>query len=172
MIREYKEKPELEELVVLIREIWREYYTPLIGDAQVEYMLEKFQSVDAILRQIAEENYRYYGIFCGDRNCGSQCSLPAGYYASKPSGDNRVFLSKLYVAAKFRGRGLGKQMLQHLIDAARTDDAATIWLTVNKYNPSVDIYRKLGFVITQEIVTDIGNGFVMDDYVMEKEVRS
>ena len=177
MIQEYKEKSELEELVVLIREVWREYYTPLIGAAQVEYMLEKFQSVDAILRQIAEEHYRYFCIFCDGE--------PAGYYASKPCdgspcplpGDEgkgsvatgkRVFLSKLYVAAKFRGRGLGKQMLQHLIDAARADGATTIWLTVNKHNRSVDIYRKLGFVITEEIVTDIGNGFVMDDYVMEK----
>jgi len=168
MIREYKEKTELEELVVLIREIWREYYTPIIGAAQVEYMLEKFQSVDSITRQIAEENYRYYCIFCEYPGCGSQCSLPGGYYAAKPSGDDRVFLSKLYVVAKFRGRGLGKQMLYHLIDAARVDGAKSIWLTVNKHNPSVDIYRNLGFVITEEIVTDIGNGFVMDDYVMEK----
>jgi len=164
MIREYKEKQELEELVVLIREIWREYYTPLIGAEQVEYMLDQFQSVDAITRQMIQENYRYYCIFCDGQ--------PAGYYAARPCDDHRVFLSKLYVAAKFRGRGLGKQMLQHLIDAACADGATTIWLTVNKYNPSVDIYRKLGFVITQEIVTDIGNGFVMDDYVMEKEVRS
>ena len=181
MIKEYKEKPELEELVVLINEIWREYYTPLIGAAQVEYMLEKFQSVDAITRQIAQENYRYYGIFCDDE--------PAGYYAARPSGDDhagtrpsqsldaggtpalRVFLSKLYVAEKFRGRGLGKRMLQHLIDAAHNDGAKTIWLTVNKHNRSIDIYRNLGFVITEEIVTDIGNGFVMDDYVMEKRIE-
>jgi len=220
MIREYKEKPEIEELVVLIREIWREYYTPLIGVAQVEYMLEKFQSVDAILRQIAEENYRYFCIFCDEE--------PAGYYAAasdvrlqtsdfrlqeatsdvnsearspKPEACHRVFLSKLYVASKFRGRGLGKQMLQHLIDAIReerlqTSDfrlqeellagvpvasntnpearspkpEVTIWLTVNKHNPTVDIYHKCGFVITEEIVTDIGNGFVMDDYVMEMSV--
>jgi len=167
MIREYKEKPEIEELVVLIHEIWREYYTPLIGAEQVEYMLEKFQSVDAITRQIAEENYRYYCVFCDGE--------PAGYYAAKPSGDDRVFLSKLYVAAKFRGRGLGKQMLQHLIDAARADgvtSATTIWLTVNKHNRSIDIYLNLGFVITEEIVTDIGNGFVMDDYVMEKKIEA
>ena len=152
----------MEELVVLIREIWREYYTPLIGVAQVEYMLENFQSVDAILRQIEEENYRYYCVFCNGE--------PAGYYAAKPSGTGRVFLSKLYVAAKFRGRGLGKRMLQHLIDAARAGDAQTIWLTVNKHNRTIDIYRNFGFVITDEIVTDIGNGFVMDDYVMEKRI--
>ena len=220
MIREYKEKQELEELVVLIREIWREYYTPLIGAEQVEYMLDQFQSVDAIMRQVIHENYRYYCVFCDDE--------PAGYYAAKPSdvrlqtsdfrlqeatsdvnsearspkpeACHRVFLSKLYVAAKFRGRGLGKQMLQHLEEGLRASDfrlqeelpvgvpaasgispearspkpeaRVTIWLTVNKHNPSIDIYRKLGFVITEEIVTDIGNGFVMDDYVMEKQLEA
>ena len=162
MISEYREKPELEKLVVLIREIWQEYYTPLIGAAQVEYMLEIFQSVDAIMHQIANENYRYYGVLCDGEL--------AGYYAAKHSGNDRVFLSKLYVAAKYRGSGLGKEMLQHLINAARTIGGKTIWLTVNKHNSTVNIYRKLGFITTGEVVTDIGNGYVMDDYVMEKRI--
>ena len=162
MIREYKEQPELEELVVVVREIWREYYTPLIGAAQVEYMLEHLQSVDAMTRQIAEENYRYYGVLCDGEL--------AGYYAAKPAGDGCVFLSKFYVAAGFRGRGLGREMLDHLIDAARATGANTIRLTVHKYNRTVELYRKLGFAITEDIVADIGNGFVMDDYVMEKSI--
>ena len=162
MIREYKEKNELEELVPVIAEIWREYYRPLIGAEQVEYMLERFQSLDAVMRQIAGEHYRYFGIFCDGQL--------AGYYAEQPSGDGRVFLSKFYVAAKFRGRGLGRQMLDHLIADARASGADTIWLTVNKQNGTVDIYYKLGFIITEEIVTDIGSGFVMDDYKMEKMI--
>ena len=163
MIKQYSEKTELEDLVVLIREIWREYYTSLIGAAQVEYMLENFQSVDAILRQITEEAYRYYGVFCDGEL--------AGYYAAKPFGDDCMFLSKFYVAAKYRGRGLGKEMLQHLSDAARAVGADSIRLTVNKQNRTVELYRNLGFVITEEIVADIGNGFVMDDYVMVKHIR-
>jgi len=160
MIKEYREKNELEELVTVIAEIWREYYTPLIGAGQVEYMLEKFQSLEAVSRQIAEENYRYFGITCNGQL--------AGYYAVQSSGGDRVFLSKFYVAAMFRGRGLGRQMFEHLLAATRTGGAKTVWLMVHKYNPTIDLYRKLGFVITEEIVTDIGNGFVMDDYVMEK----
>ncbi|MCL2622594.1 MAG: GNAT family N-acetyltransferase [Planctomycetaceae bacterium] len=163
MIRQYGDRAELEELVVLIREIWREYYTSLTGAAQVEYMLEKFQSVDAIARQIAEEGYRYYGVIYDGKL--------AGYYAAKPSDDAVVFLSKFYVAAEFRGRGLGREMLQHLTEAARAAGADAIRLTVNKRNRTVAFYRKLGFVITEEIVVDIGNGFVMDDYVMVKCIK-
>lgn len=162
MMKQYGERAELEELVVLIREIWREFYTSLIGAAQVEYMLEQFQSVEAMMRQIAEEDFRYYGVFCDGEL--------AGYYAAKPCRNDGVFLSKFYVAARFRGRGLGKEMLRHLIDAARAAGADAIRLTVNKHNPTVAIYRKLGFDITEEIVADIGNGYVMDDYVMVKRI--
>ena len=162
MIQEYREKSEIDELVVLIREIWREYYVPIIGTEQVEYMLASFQSPEAISLQITEENYRYYGVL-------SDGEL-AGYYASRNSGDGRVFLSKFYVAARFRGHGFGKEMFQHFIDNALHTGAKKIWLTVNKYNQTVDLYRKLGFIITEEVVTDIGKGFVMDDYVMEKTI--
>lgn len=163
MIREYKKKSELEELSPVIREIWREHYTPMIGAEQVEYMLDRFQSVEAMTRQIAEEHYRYFGIFCDGEL--------AGYYAVQSTGGDRVFLSKFYVAAKFRGRGLGRQMLDHLMTDAVQAGAKTVWLTVNKQNSSVDIYRKLGFAVAEEIVTDIGNGFVMDDYKMEKNIE-
>ncbi len=162
MIREYRKKYELETLTELIREIWREHYTPIIGEKQVEYMLEKYQSVEAVSRQIAEEDYRYFGVFCDGEL--------AGYYAAKSLGDDCMFLSKFYVAARFRGRGLGKEMLQHLIDDSLAQEARIIRLTVNKHNSTVEVYRRLGFAITEEIVTDIGNGFVMDDYVMEKTI--
>jgi ribosomal protein S18 acetylase RimI-like enzyme len=161
MIREYRNPEELEELTVLIRKVWREHYTPIIGAEQVEYMLDKFQSSEAISRQIVEENYHYYGL--------SHEKQLAGYYAVQPQAENKIFLSKFYVATEFRGRGFGKQMLQHLIDNYVTHGKTIIWLTVNKENhDSIAIYQKLGFTITEPIVSDIGNGFVMDDYKMER----
>jgi L-amino acid N-acyltransferase YncA len=163
MIREYCNFNEIEELAVLIREIWREHYTPMIGGGQVEYMLDKFQSTEAILRQRNEENYHYYGLLYEGRL--------AGYYAVQPQTEENVFLSKFYVAAAFRGQGFGKKMLQHLIDNYVTPGKTTIWLTVNKRNcDSIAIYEKLGFRITEPILSDIGNGFVMDDYRMERRM--
>jgi hypothetical protein len=31
-------------------------------------------------------------------------------------------------------------------------------------------YQKIGFEIIEELVIDIGNGFIMDDYKMEKSI--
>ncbi|MDR1384813.1 MAG: GNAT family N-acetyltransferase [Planctomycetaceae bacterium] len=163
MIHEYRDFNELEKLTVLIRDVWREHYTPIIGGGQVEYMLDKFQSVETILRQINEENYHYYGLL-------HEGQL-AAYYAVQPQAKNKIFLSKFYVAAAFRGQGFGKKMLQHLIDNYVTPNETTIWLTVNKENrDSITIYQKLGFAITESMITDVGNGFVMDDYRMERRV--
>lgn len=57
-------------LAALADEIWHEYYSPLIGAEQVDYMLSRMQSAEAIARQIEAEGYEYYFINYGGRNAG------------------------------------------------------------------------------------------------------
>jgi ribosomal protein S18 acetylase RimI-like enzyme len=143
-------------------EIWTEYYTPLIGTEQVCYMLEKFQSEDAIMSQI-QEGYLYYLLQDARKE-------PVGYLAVQPQGPE-LFLSKLYVRQTVRGKGHGREMVHWAEDLARAHGCATIALTVNKQNTdSIQAYQKLGFTITESVVTDIGRGFVMDDFRMQKPV--
>ena len=150
----------------LAREIWYEYYVPLIGRAQVDYMVPRFQSVDAIKRQLSE-GYEYYQVL------DSAGSL-VGYFAVRqdlrtaqdPAG--KLFLSKFYLHRSVRGTGTGRLCMEFIEDLARRRRLAVLWLTVNKGNPAVRVYEKLGFRIAEPIVMDIGGGFVMDDYRMEK----
>jgi len=141
--------------------IWREHYTSIIGINQVEYMLEKFQTAKVIESQISD-GYEYYLILKKDK--------PAGYLSIKKDGD-ALFLSKLYVLQKLRGHGLGKLAMNVVENRANTLVCNKIKLAVNKYNNnSISIYEKIGFNKTKAIVMDIGNGFVMDDYIMEKKI--
>ena len=88
-------------LAALAREIWTTHYTPIIGAAQVEYMLEKFQSAEALARQIADEGYEYYWV------------PDAGYLALAPDmAEKSVLLSKIYVKEDRRGTGLGRAMVE------------------------------------------------------------
>jgi len=153
------------ELADLAREIWTEHYTPIIGPEQVEYMLSRFQSAGQILKDICSNGYRYFIAYDGAK--------PAGYFAVKPErDDNALFLSKFYVKKSSRGRGIGRLMLDRMLRIAAENRLDHIWLTVNKHNTvSISIYKKLGFSITEEMVTDIGNGFVMDDYKMRMDIR-
>jgi diamine N-acetyltransferase len=148
----------------LAQEIWRQHYTPIIGKHQVEYMLETFQSKDAIARQIEKEGYLYY--LLQDRD-----GFWVGYLGIIPK-RHELFLSKLYVTLIERGKGYGRYAVEFIETIAKDLELSRITLTVNKYNTqSIKTYEKLGFIITGALVSDIGNGFVMDDYRMEKIIR-
>ncbi len=142
----------------LAGKIWPEYYAPIIGEAQVAYMLEKFQSKKAVLAQL-QEGFLYYLI--QNKENGD-----IGYMAIQPRG-TELFLSKLYLLKDARGKGFSRPLLEWLKSFSQERGLSKITLTVHKRNPSVGIYQRLGFRITGPRVTDIGNGFVMDDYHME-----
>ena len=93
-----------------------------------------------------------------------------GYFAVVPQKKD-LFLSKLYVTAENRRKGYARCALEFIEAIARNNGLSKITLTVNKNNTgSINAYKKLGFVITGSNVADIGNGFVMDDYKMEKPI--
>jgi diamine N-acetyltransferase len=154
----------LEAVASMAREIWYEYYVPLIGQAQVDYMVAKFQTAEAMAAQI-EAGYDYFVVRRG--------GIDVGYFAVQPqSAERRLFLSKLYLLDRHRGGGTGRACIEFIERLARDRGLDVLWLTVNKGNPSVKAYQRLGFNIAAEIVIDIGGGFVMDDYRMEKPVVS
>lgn len=143
----------------LAREIWSDHYIPIIGADQVEYMLTQFQSVEAISDQIENQSYWYFLI--QDEN------VAVGYLGLQGQPDV-LFMSKLYVVKSVRGRGFGGQAVNFVLQFANDKVFSTIRLTVNKQNAvAIAAYEHTGFVRTAEIVTDIGNGYVMDDYVFE-----
>lgn len=143
--------------------IWQEHYTPIIGAAQVAYMVERFQSVSAVTRQMQCEGYEYFLIEYDGQT--------AGYMGIQPA-DGKLFLSKLYLDVSFRGKKLARRALEFLITICKERGLSAVWLTVNRYNDgSIAAYRALGFQTIRTAVADIGNGYVMDDYIMEYEVE-
>ncbi|MGB5236966.1 MAG: GNAT family N-acetyltransferase [Flavobacteriaceae bacterium] len=153
------EPVEIAQVVELADDIWREHYTSIIGEDQVNYMLHKFQSADAIKTQIGE-GARYYMLLHNND--------PAGY-CSFYLKESELFLSKIYVRKNLRGKGLGGMMMRFIQDEAKRNGLHQIGLTVNKNNArSIAAYIKLGFKKIKPLVMDIGNGFVMDDFLMKK----
>ena len=149
-------------LVPVAEEIWREHYIPIIGEKQVEYMLEKFLSPDALVEQI-NSGYEYF-LFSYDYTF-------AGFAGIKEE-DGKLFLSKLYVDKEFRGKGIASYMFQKFVEICKMRELNQIWLTCNRNNTnSLEVYKHLGFTVAREEVTDIGEGFVMDDFIMEYDVK-
>jgi len=149
-------------IAALPKEIWREHYTPIIGEAQAEYMLEEFQSAEQIIKDIRKNGYTYFT--AKDAKNGELL----GYCAVVPK-DEALLLSKLYVHKDARGRGIARAFLDEVTALCRMEYGFDkICLTVNKRNESaIAAYQKMGFETVDSVKTDIGGGFYMDDYVME-----
>ena len=143
--------------------IWREHYIPIVGKPQIDYMLQKFQSASAIEKQV-EDGFEYFTIYFEEIAVG---------YISIEQEENSLFLSKIYVLSSHRGKKIGKAAMQFVENKAKTYQKERIRLTVNINNTNaIKAYEKLGFINVGPLVADIGNGFVMDDYQMVKEINS
>lgn len=158
-----------DKLIAVVEEladtIWREHYTPIIGMGQVEYMLDKIQSKEAISKQMQDEGYLYYLLQDKDGRW-------IGYFAVIPR-KCELFLSKFYIRARDRGKGYGRYAIEFIKSIAKEKGLHKITLVTNKRNTnSIGAYKRLGFVVTAPIVTDIGDGFVMDDYRMELGLKA
>ena len=152
---EFKKVNDIKELASLASSIWHEYWTCILTPEQIDYMVENFQSEKAIKNQIENENYTYNNII--------KDGAKAGYFGISDKKEY-LFLSKLYIKKEYRHQGLGKKAFEKIKELANDKP---IRLTVNKYNTNtINAYKKWGFEIIDAVVTDIGSGFVMDDYIM------
>ncbi len=153
---------QLDDIVALADTIWQEHFTPIIGSAQVEYMLDKFQSKNSINKQI-DNGFTYFLLIKNERPIG---------YVGIITKEGQLFLSKFYILSKERSHGFGNQVMQYLEHLASKNKLKSICLTVNKNNTdAINAYLKMGFVNLGSVVQDIGGGFIMDDYKMEKHIR-
>ena len=149
------EENEINELAELASEIWHEYWPCILTAKQIDYMVEKFQSKKAIKEQIKNENYTYYFIKVDNEIAG---------YVGVSDKKDYLFLSKLYIRKEFRHQGFGRLAFNEIKNLG----FKKIRLTVNKYNKNtINAYLKYGFKTIDSVVSDIGCGFVMDDYIME-----
>jgi GNAT superfamily N-acetyltransferase len=157
-------------IVRLAQEIWTQHYTPILAPNQVPYMLAKFQSLSAITNQI-EQGHFYFLIFKTDQQKeAEEMQNPIGYLAFNI--ENEIcFLSKIYILDSARGQGYGKDALHFIEEEAQKAGANSMNLTVNKFNQTAQAaYLKFGFLNVGPIQTEIGNGYIMDDFMLVKQI--
>ena len=147
----------------LAQRIWRDCYPGIITVEQIEFMLGwmygdqeiRAQLRDGVPWEIVEDD-----------------GAAIGFLSFSVEDDGRVKLHKMYLLPDRQRRGIGQKLLAHVCERARTLGAHEVWLQVNRRNArAIGAYLKAGFRIAREAVFDIGNGFVMDDYLMARAVR-
>ena len=147
----------------LAAKIWYPTYVPILSHEQVEYMLKMMYSREAIEEQIAIKGHHFLLLSEGDDHLGF-----ASYELNYRFGTAK--LHKLYVLPQSQGKGAGKLLVRKVELEAAKNGNDTIVLNVNRYNTAVNFYLKSGYVKSGEEDIAIGNGYLMEDYIMQKHL--
>ncbi|MFN0082031.1 MAG: N-acetyltransferase family protein [Ferruginibacter sp.] len=148
----------------LAETIWPICYAEIVSPEQIRYMLDLIYSPNALNAQM-EKGHRFVIAY--------EVKTPVGFasYSTKSSVEPTIFrLHKIYVLTNLQTKGIGSFLLQHAVTQSKNEGATLLELNVNKYNPAINFYEKKGFTVLKEEVINIGNGYVMDDYVMVKDL--
>lgn len=158
----------LRSVALLADQIWHECYRKIISAEQIDYMVNNFQSLDSLREQV-KNGTEYYMIAID--------GLPVGYYAFERRSDDKLygkeylFVSKIYLLADIRHKGFASLMFKQIHKYARKNGLELIKLHVNRNNEhAISVYKHKGMRIINELDTDIGGGFVCEDYVLGKMI--
>lgn len=154
-----KDIPLIQELA---RRSWENAYADILSGEQMDYMLQTMYSHQEILEHLENINYHYYMIL---DEINETYDGFIGYENKYEEGTTK--LHRIYLVPESKGKGLGKKTLEFLVQKVSESGDQRIVLNVNKDNSAKKFYESQGYSIYGEGVFDIGNGFVMDDYLME-----
>lgn len=143
----------------LASKIWAPTYREILSSEQLEYMFEMMYSSEALQRQM-EEGQHF--LICYDDE------VPLAFASFQSMGGDKVKIHKLYVLPEAQGKGLGRVLLNEVATHAKAAGIPKITLNVNRYNKAFEFYIKEGFYKAGEEDINIGNGYLMEDYIMEK----
>ncbi|RYF84744.1 MAG: GNAT family N-acetyltransferase, partial [Chitinophagaceae bacterium] len=146
----------------MAREIWPVTYGHILSKEQIEYMLELFYSETVLHNQI-QDNVEFVLVYDGVH--------PVGFASFSTSEPLTYKLHKIYVLPSQQGRGTGRFIIEELVKAMRAKGAVSLQLNVNRQNVAKNFYEKLGFEVIRAEDIDIGNGYWMNDYVMQKTIN-
>ncbi|GHM98571.1 N-acetyltransferase [Cytophagales bacterium WSM2-2] len=143
---------------------WYVTYGPLQPREKIEYLYELMYSTSSLTEQFEKKGHKF--ILAKDET-GYQ-----GYagYEINCEGKNATKIHKLYVLPSAQGKGVGKEMMNFISAVAQANKNQTLLLNVYRKNPAMNFYERIGFKKAAEVNIPVGNGFTMEDFVMEKNL--
>ena len=150
-------------VIELTKKIWPVAYGTILSKAQLDYMIQKFYNETA-LQELIQKGHIFYLAQDEKENYVGFVSYEINSVPDKTK------IHKIYVLPETQGTGLGRQFFELVKEKAKENNQKAIFLNVNKYNNALHFYTRLGFTIIKDEVIDIGEGYVMDDYVMELSI--
>ena len=141
---------------------WPVAYGEILSAAQIEYMLDLFYSAAALKKSMESQEY----IFAvNDGEIAGFCGIEHNFNST-----STTRIHKLYILPETQGLNVGRRFIEYITEIALEKSSNKLSLNVNKYNSAFHFYKKSGFTSVKEEIIDIGNNYIMDDFVMEKNI--
>ena len=140
--------------------VWPQTYASILSQEQIDYMLEMMYSEASLEKQMTKEGCQFIIVY--------ENGNPVGFASYGETEPKRWKLHKIYILQSQQGKGTGRLVIDYIIDEIKKQNATALFLQVNRNNNAKTFYEKLGFKEIDVVNLDIGNGFFMNDYIMEK----
>lgn len=151
-----KDIPTIQELA---QKSWKSAYADILQQEQIDYMLDLMYSESTLKNHFENPNYQYYLV--------EEANVFLGFAGFEFHNEPQTTkLHRIYFLKEAQGKGLGKKALEFVKTETEKSGDKRLILTVNKNNSAKNFYESQGFKIYQEKILEVGNGYVMDDYLM------
>lgn len=143
---------------------WPVTYGKILSKGQLDYMLDLFYSDKALINQFEKKEQLFYLI--------SEDEAALGFIGIEHNYKNETVtkIHKIYLLPETQGKGIGKKAIEQIEKMALENHSTALSLNVNRFNSALSFYKKIGFEVINEVNIDIGNGYFMEDYILEKSL--
>lgn len=144
---------------------WPHTFGEVMPKEQIDYMLTLIYNEESLKEQMNKKKHQFL--------LASNHKEPVGFasyelnYESKP----QLMIHKIYLLPEAQGLGIGKKIFDYLTEIARINEQKSLRLKVFYRNDkAAAFYQKYGFTNAGTASTDIGNGYIILDNVMTKQL--
>ena len=155
---------DIKQIQNIVNITWPITYGEILSKDQLDYMLALFYSSEALTDQYDKKVQLFYMIDEDDTNIGF-IGIEHHY-----NGKAITKIHKIYLLPETQGKGIGKKVIDEIGKLASENNSTALLLNVNRFNTALGFYKKIGFEVIEEVNIEIGNGYLMEDYVMEKKL--
>lgn len=143
---------------------WPSAFKDILSPKQIEYMLNMMYSANSLTRQMREKKNVFY-LAKDESKFVGYISYELNYLALP-----KTKIHKIYILPSVQGKGIGKLLMGKVAEIAMKNNNTILSLNVNRDNKAISFYEKYGFIKVGKEDIDIGNGYLMEDFIMEKSI--
>lgn len=144
---------------------WPDTYGEILSKAQLDYMLAQFYSVETLNENVAQKGHHF--LLAKEENV----ALGFASYEHNYNQKKTTRIHKIYILPQTQGKGIGKLLIYAIENLAKENHSTVLSLNVNRFNKALTFYQKIGFEIIAEEDIELDHGYLMEDYIMEKQLH-